>query len=231
MTMIATNDWIGDLSVRKGEHLNVLDEEKIVWWKVQVAQTLEEGYVLSEILNDCQKHSKGGNRCVFAKENFDAQLYLRFEKGEHLELQPNKPYKENWIYVKSKVTAQEGYVHERWVAKPSQYIGLAMLTIFGAMLSGSDIITDMLNGADYINGTAMPSNLTERRCDDLDLYSHPAWGIAAIGLTWSPAMPIFVLSLINFFKSICTGKSPNMRGKYLLRILICLFWPLASMLM
>ena len=193
--------------------------------------TFEEGYVLRELLNDCHEHSKTGNRCVVAKEDFDAKLYLRFEKGEQLELQPNKHYKENWIYVKSTVTTQEGYAHERWIAKPSQYLGLALLTIFGAMLSGSDMITDILNGADYINGTSMPSNITERRCDDLDLYSHPAWGIAAIGMTWSPAMPIFVLSLINIFKSVCTGRSAHMRGKYLLRILICLFWPLASMLM
>ena len=226
--VLSTHDWMGDVSVGSGQHLKVLDKDGIIWWRVKVEDTGEMGYVLSDITKYCPQHTK---HCRIARENYNHNFYLRFKQGDKIAILQGVHSTETWSYGKHLETHEKGYLHNNWICSKSQYVKLVLLTILGSALHGTDIVTDMLNGLNYMNGTTMPSNVSNRNCDDLGSYSHIAWGSFTVALTWLPAIPTLVVTVINIFESFCTGVSVDMRKMYLLRLFVCLIWPISSIVM
>lgn len=53
-----------------------------------------------------------------------------------------------------------------------------------------DIISDIVNGADYLKGKELPTDpsLDPEFCDDLKSYRHINWGAITIALTWMPGL-------------------------------------------
>ena len=234
------------MSVTKGEHLEVVDDTfSILFWIVRSNTTQKKGYVLADILMNCSDHS---TKCVISTENYDASLYLTFMKGDPIVLDMQKQLDDGWLYGKQKFAEgtvqkrhirssfsnrrqQGGYIHPYWVNTAAVFIGLFALKSFGVGMNIVDVITDILNGLDYIDGRTLPSNVTII-CDELSSYSHPIWGSVAIGLTWLPALPICVSAIAeachpynshySWFESL---------KKCLCALMVFASWPISSVLM
>ena len=66
----------------------------------------------------------------------------------------------------------------------------AKVVIFKVGFYVFDIVTDIVNGADYLHGNSLPLEIRNETevCQDLKSYSHPVWGSLTICLTWLPGI-------------------------------------------
>ena len=84
----------------------------------------------------------------------------------------------------------------------------AKVVIFKAGFYMFDIVSDMVNGADYLTGDPLPvlgNNKTA--CDGALEYSHPIWGGLTLGFTWLPGIIYFIsLGLLDYSEGTLTLK-------------------------
>ena len=244
--MFANQNWTGNLYVTKGEHLKLVDDKiGVSFWLTQRKKSKKEGAVLSHILMKCTEH---GDRCVVARESFDPFLYATFMSGDKLDLNSSKS-KDGWLYgtqydgcdkhgkscfLKNdpsgySVSRNAGYIHPSWVSTPEVFLGFIASRIFSTGLMAFDVVTDYINGYDYIGVDKLPYLGNNTICDNLQNYQHPIWGSVAIGLSWMPGIPIFVYQIAmatRIFNRQFTLKEAFL--SCLSATLILLFWPITS---
>ena len=76
-------------------------------------------------------------------------------------------------------------------------IASIFLQLSRCILYATDVITDLITGSYFINGTyidqelfgnANHTNYTNLVCDEFDQYAHPIWGSMVFLFSWAPAI-------------------------------------------
>ena len=110
-------------------------------------------------------------------------------------------------------------------------IGALIISMYGLILNGTDVTTDILNGLDYISRSPLPTNYS-LQCDAMNNWSHPVWGGIAIGLAWLPALPIIAFAFSRYIQRLSTKSERNKPIRYFLFILFAfLLWPIMALFM
>lgn len=244
--VFATNNWTANVSVTKGEHLDIVDDYSgILFCLVKKTTTKEEGLIPTDIITRCPYH----RNCGIAKTNFDSSLYATFMKGDRLIIDRRKDPKQGWPYGKREEmddgwkqqrfkhtkhqVGQEGYIHPLWIQTLNSFLGFLAMRLFGLCLMIFDMIMDFINGIDYLGlyRPPLPSD-DELICKDLNKYSHPVWGLTGIGLMWLPALPIVVNIISAAWKHyLLTKQLGYLIKRICFSILILITWPIASISM
>ena len=189
-------------------------------------------FILSSVLTNCTECKE---RCAVAKETFQDELYLKFKKGDSLQITDKDLEVNGWWYALNIRTRQEGYVYPFYIRTVAGLIGALAFLLYGLTLNGFDVVTDILSGKIYLDGDSLPENNSLINCSHFNSYSHPTWGFMSIGLAWLPAFPLFIIlifSLLNFKGG--TGRTNNRRKTVVncfSLFLVCLLWPISSFLM
>ena len=49
--VLARNDWLGNISVDKGQHLEILEDDRLRWWTVKNKEKGTTGFILSSVFS------------------------------------------------------------------------------------------------------------------------------------------------------------------------------------
>ena len=249
--VFAKHNWAGNFSVQEGTHLKILSHSRGYFLRVRVRDKAkkEEGYVFNEILRPCPDHL---DQCSIATENYDAFLYLIFNKGDRIILDKDKLVDNGWLfgrlhskrltnYIFEQSGEKEfpicnntnyGYIHPRWINSANSHIGFVFVRFLGLSLTISDVITDIINGDDYIHGADVDADVDADVCADINNYSHPIWGSVAIGIAWLPALPICANEIVYIWQTYGNRYTPIKSLKmFLFVIFLSATWPITGLLM
>ena len=232
LVVFGRNYWLGNVSIVKGQHLEIIKNDSLRWCVAKHKETQTTGFVLSYLLTNCPDAMEG---CVVAKETFEDHLYLQFQKGDKLQITDPDFQLNGWWYALNIRTRQEGYVHPFHITTFLGLLGAIVFSFYGLTLHGFDVVTDILSGDIYLEGDPLPENDSLVNCSHFNSYSHSTWGSMSIGLAWLPAFPVLVILLSSLLSS--NGRIDNKlqsKGTVsngLLIALVCLLWPITSFLM
>ena len=230
VVLLARNDWRGNLTVKRGQHVEIIDSDRLRWWAIRSKEDDTVGFVLSSLLENCPD---GEMECGIVKETYEESFYLKFEKGDHLQITDTALQVNGWWYALNIRTHQEGYVHPFFIRTAAGLVGATLFASYGLIVNGFDVATDFLSGLVYLDGEELPKN-DSIDCNHYNSYSHPIWGYISISLAWLPAFPVLCILLPSIFK--------NRRGLYsrfgsrtvlssCWLVLVCLLWPISSFVM
>lgn len=228
--VLARNVWRGNLTVTEGQHVEIIDSNGLRWWSIRSKEDDTVGFALSSLLENCPDNE---SECGIVKETYEEGFYLKFEKGDHLQITDTALQVNGWWYALNIRTRQEGYVHPFFIRTAAGLLGAAVFASYGLIVNGFDVVTDFLSGLVYLDGSPLPQT-DFIDCSQYNSYSHPIWGYLSISLAWLPAFPVLCILLPSIFK--------NRRGLYsrfgsrtvlssCWLLLLCLLWPLSSFVM
>ena len=101
------------MSVRKGEHVEVVANGNFRWWIIKKKNSEKKGMVANTILKNCPENVKD---CAVVTESYDETKYLKFIKSEQLEIIDWNFCEQGWWYARSKRTFKEGFIHPSYVS-------------------------------------------------------------------------------------------------------------------
>ena len=128
--------------------------------------------------------------------------------------------------------------------------GMFTVQISRCVLYATDVVTDLLTGWYFVNGTVIDqerfhnksySNYTNLICSEFELYSHPIWGSMVFIFSWAPAIALVPPLFASVYdKTKIEGNlSPAQLGVYVepywktifILSLLVIVWPLTGIVM
>ena len=127
------------------------------------------------------------------------------------------------------------------------WLSLSFADVLPSLLYVIDVVSDIwsvmsLFQGETINATMFGNpNFTsynDELCDNLEIYSHPFWGMGGVVCLWLPAVPLVQQIRTKVFETLAIVCSSSSKTKFFenvliifLQIIALLTWPITGLIM